>query len=69
MLSGMARGELVHRTRHDGCGTVTLQAVRPIARREIPAFAGITLEGAGMTLAGAVMTWVSAGMTRVVEWE
>ena len=28
--------------RHDGWGTATLQAVRPIAQREIPAYAGMT---------------------------
>ena len=35
---------------HDGWGTAILQAVRPIAQREIPAYAG--------------MTWVAVGMTR-----
>ena len=32
-----------------GWGTATLQAVRLIAQREIPAYAGMTWEGAGMT--------------------
>ena len=31
--------------RHDGWGTATLQAVRLIAQREIPAFAGMTGPG------------------------
>ena len=38
--------------RHDGWGTATLQAVRLIAQREIPAYAGMTWEGVGMTRPG-----------------
>ena len=58
--------------RHDGWGTATLQAVRPIARREIPAFAGMTNEGVERVAksweipACAGMTWeipACAGMT------
>ena len=51
--------------RHDGWGTATPRAVRLIAQGEIPAFAGMTWEGAGMTWEGAGMTWVSVGMTWV----
>ena len=40
------------------------KAVRRIAQREIPAYAGMTWEGAGMTWEGAGMTGLGAGMTR-----
>ena len=39
------------------------KAVRPIAQRGIPAYAGMTWVGAGMAWVGAGMTWVGAGMT------
>ena len=54
--------------RHDGWGTVTLQAVRLIAQREIPAYAGMTWVVVGMTrLGGNDVTWGNDGESNLLR--
>ena len=50
--------------RHDGWGTAIPQAVRRIAQREIPAFAGMTWVDVGMMEIPA-LTWVDVGMMEI----